>query len=701
MINLHKYPFVRFLMPYGLGIWLANNFKGLLSEPFGYGIVGVGLFVLIGMQLKLHSYPLRWLFGAILSIILVVAGVLNVQLQQPSRNATHLIHDQVPSSFYKARLIEPAIKGEKTTKLLLKLQSTVDSNGQIIKDGLILAYIKNDDNAVFPEYGDMVLFRKTPISPEAPLNPDQFDYKLYLERKGVYHQIFLKESEWWIVGRGYRNPVFFLAYNLRNKLLHAIQENGLSGDEFHVASAILLGYDDHLPSYLRKGYTAAGAMHVLCVSGLHVGIIFLIFSFLLGFLKQSRFQQILKTVLLLIVIWFYALITGLSPSVLRATIMISFVLFGQLFKRNGFIINSLAASAFVLLWVDPSTLFNIGFQLSYSAVLGIVLLQKPIYHWLFVKNYVLDKIWGITSVAIAAQLATMPFVLHYFNQFPSYFMLSNLFLVPLSFFVIVSGMALLLTSFLPFIPQFLGWVTYGLIFVMNHLILSIEALPHAVISELYISWLEVVLLVLLISSVLMMVTLSARKWTIPAMLLAALLLTSFTWRNIKSHQQSRLMIYGLNRQTAIDLIKGRDHVLIADSSIIADAFSLSYNLEKHWVHSGLNTKPVWFERNATVQHTFFDKKGPLISFNGKILALWDRYNQNQFLYSRQMKVDYVLINGNTSECLNEVRRYFDFQILILDLSVPDWHAEKWEQSAKDASVEMYDIRKKGAFMVVF
>jgi len=176
----------------------------------------------------------------------------------------------------------------------------------------------------------------------------------------------------------------------------------------------------------------AGAMHILCVSGLHVGIIYLVISFFLGFLNNTRFNNILKAILLLLTVWAYAIITGLSPSVQRASLMLSVFIIGNLLNRARDTYNTLAISALILLIIDPYLLFNVGFQLSYAAVIGIVTFHQPIYKLLYFKNTIIDKIWSITVLSFAAQMATFPIATYYFHFFPPWFWLTNLFTFPLS-----------------------------------------------------------------------------------------------------------------------------------------------------------------------------------------------------------------------------------------------------------------------------
>ncbi len=702
MIYLHKYPFVRLVIPYGIGIWIANRFQTEIPWMVLFAVVTAGMVSLFAIAFWFRSYSFRWIYGVLLSVMLLAAGIMNIQSFNPQYKSDHLLNDSTTSTHYfVARIAENPERKERTTKLLLELHTIADSNGLKAVKGLVLAYVNNENQTVVPSYGDLIVFSKRPEITASPLNPAQFDFASFLARKGIFHQVFLKEGEWHITGKGYTNPLFVVAFLMRDYLLEVMKENGLEGDVLHVASAILLGYDDHLPPYLRKSYTAAGGMHVLCVSGLHVGVIFLIFSFILKSLDRGKKTRYIKTVFLFIIIWFYALLTGLSPSVQRAAIMISFVLFGQLLVRKGYLINSLSASAFLLLFIDPYTLFHIGFQLSYGAVLGIVLLQKPVYNLLYFKNKVVNTIWEITTVAIAAQAVTTPFVLHYFHQFPTYFMLSNLFLVPLSFVIIVSGMGLLLTSFLPFLPWILGKFTSAMIFIMNYLILWIEQLPYAVFRELYITRTESLILIIALFLIIQIFNHGIRNYLLPLLMMVIIFFSSVTLRNIQQFQQSRMVVYGLNRYTAIDFIYGKEHIMLADSNLMKDEFALGFNLEKYWSQSGIASKPLWFGKDDIVKHSHIKKEGQVISFNGKTIALWEKDNRKKIVPPKKLKVDYVLITGNVPERLQELLLYYEFDYLVLDLSLPVWNADKWKAEAIASKVNLYDIRQSGALIVNF
>jgi competence protein ComEC len=432
------------------------------------------------------------------------------------------------------------------------------------------------------------VFLTNPEEVGEPSNPEQFNYKDYLYKRGVTHQVYLKSSAWSDMNRNESNPIYSFSYWIRDFLLETMRDLGIKEDEYAVASAILLGYDDSLPHELRQKYVAAGAMHILCVSGLHVGVVFMVFSYMLFFIdEKKKIHRVVKQLILLILIWFYALIAGLAPSILRATIMLSFVIIGNIINRKGVLLNSLAASAFILLCVNPANLFDIGFLLSYAAVIGIVVLQKPISRIFYSKYKIVNKIWEITSVTIAAQIATVPFTIYYFHQFPIYFWLSNLFMTPISSVVIIGGMILLLVFFVPYINNVIAFVVSKMIWLMNYGVSWIESLPFSIVKGLYINELQFIILLLLLLSVLFFVELRNKKMLFFMMIMMCCFLLVNIYNLQRQRHQKEMVVYSINNATAIDFIEGKNHVLVADSAFFKDESAFSYNIENFLVSRGV------------------------------------------------------------------------------------------------------------------
>jgi competence protein ComEC len=423
---------------------------------------------------------------------------------------------------------------------------------------------------------------------------------------------------------------------------------------------------------------------------MHVGIIYLLASFLLGFLNRKKWQKTLKQVLLLALIWFYALIAGLSPSILRASLMISFVIIGEAIRRKGFVINSIAASAFILLCINPNNLFEIGFLLSYAAVMGIVVLQRPIYNLLYVKNKLLDKAWQITAVALSAQIATIPFTLFYFQQFTTYFWLSNLFMTPISFIVVISGMILLLVSWVPYLNTLVGYLVWGSVYVMNWVVAKIESIPYSIIKGLYINDFEFA--ALLVALLLLMLTFVLRKRRLFIAMLASLLLvmTSVTIRMYRAEAYQGMTAFCLRNHTAVDFVSGGEHVLLADSALMADESTVDYSLKGAWSKRHLSHHPQVIGLVEDYANEYLCKKSNLVSFDGKLLAIWEDQRISDSL-SFRLPVDYLLVRGKQKPDVQSAVNAYEAKMLLIDGSVPRYLAEKWIAQAQDLDIPYYNI----------
>ena len=248
------------------------------------------------------------------------------------------------------------------------------------------------------------------------------------------------------------------ALKLRKSFINIFENQGISGRNFAVVTALVLGMDDYLDNDTRKEFSSAGAIHILCVSGLHVGVIYMVLNALLFFLKRNKYARALRSLILLIGIWFYAMLTGLAPAVLRAATMFSFVIIGTGIKRKAGVFNSLTVSAFILLLFNPFLIYNVGFQLSYAAVIAIVAIQPTIYQIWQPKNKIADNIWGITTVSVAAQLGTAPLGLFYFHQFPNYFIITNLIAIPLATLILYAGFLSVILSPLTIVAKCITWL---------------------------------------------------------------------------------------------------------------------------------------------------------------------------------------------------------------------------------------------------
>ena len=685
MTNWFKYPFIRLLIPLVIGIWLSFSCLRLSGKDVRivlFAVVFLGL-VLFVIASAVKDYKYRWVFGVILNLHLILIGVAIVHIRDDD------LDDE--SDIWVARLSECPTEKERSVKVIVKMQSD---------QGLVMTYFEKSERSLGLKYGDVIVFYEPPKLVEPPKNPEQFDYQKYLGRKGIMRQVYLKDDAWEQLKGNRGSPLYVFSYRLRDFLLETMQNMGINGDEYAVAAAILLGYDDTLPTDLRQKYVAAGSMHILCVSGMHVGVIFLVFSYMLGFLdKRKRFQHILKQSLLLVLIWLYALLAGLAPSILRSTIMLSFIVVGDMIKRNGVLLNSLAASAFLLLCIDPANLFNIGFLLSYCAVIGIVTLQKPIYCLLYVKPKLLDKIWEMSSVTLAAQIATAPFSIYYFHQFPTYFWLSNLFMGPISTIVITGGMVMLLIFFIPYINIGVAFCVKWMIYAMNFIVSWIESLPFSIIRGLYINSLEFICL--LISLLLLtMVIEYKKKWQLFGILSLMLIFSvSQLTRAVNQRDQMSLTVYSMNKNTAIDFVCGNEHVLLCDTMVMSDHSITSFSIENNLIKEGVYAKGVVIPLDeASFENDYIKKTGNLVSFGGKTIGFFDKKSTFNVKLPACPHLDYFVLQGRDKIDLDKLLNCYVIDLLIIDGSEPEYLSSKIIEKAEDLGQDYYDVKSDGAYV---
>ena len=693
MTDYAKYPFVRMLIPFVLGIWCCVCLPAFQLSPSTTIIFALVLFALASvMAFVLKSYRNNWVFGVVMGCYLALTGYSLAKVHEVEVQRNYFRNFETDAYYYVARVYDYPTERPNSIRTVLDLECQFgDSLPSSNVTGKVMAYFTKSDSAFALRYGDLIAIPAPIREVTPPLNPEEFDYRTYLARKGITGQVYLKDEDWIDLQTNDANPLYTFSYRFRDILLASLRRSGLSDNEFGVAAAILLGYDDNLADEVRRNYVAAGSMHILCVSGMHVGIIYLLASFLLSFLNRKKWQKTLRQLLLLALIWCYAFVAGLSPSILRASLMISFVIIGEMIHRKGFVINSIAASAFVLLCVNPFNLFEIGFLLSYAAVIGIVVLQRPIYSWFVIKNKLLDKAWSITTVALAAQAGTIPFTLFYFNQFPTYFVLSNLFMTPISFVVVISGMVLLLVSWIPYLNTLVGYLVWSAVYVMNWVVGKIESIPGSIIKGLYINDFEFA--ILLVALLLLLLTFMLRKRRLFIAMLATLLImmVSVTVRIYGSENQKGMTVFSLRKHTAVDFVRGGEHLLLADTALMADESTVDYSLKGSWSKRNLSLRPQVIGFEEDFSNDYLCKKSKLVSFDGKLLALWDDTYQCSDSLEFRLPVDYLLVFGRQNPDVQSVVNGFDAKMLLVDGSVPRYLADKWISQAQALGIPYYNI----------
>lgn len=431
---------------YGLSLAFANSWVRLISSCLGYALL-----LALGVFLAIPSMPQNAAPWEGKGAYLGEVQRFDVAKPNSSENLIEII----------------AIKGDL---------------GWRKHTGLVLVYHKSE-RPLKP--GEVIWIPKKPEEIPAPIFPNEFDYRQFLARKGIHHRQFLGK-EFVYVDSTRQQGLKFAVARLRQQLAEIIDTHMQLPASKQIALALLLGQKESLDKDIKQAYSETGTLHILAVSGLHVGIIYSLLLLPLAAFKQGHPLRKGYLVLVVALIWVYAAMTGFSPSVIRAAAMFSLFTAGQMRKRRPSVWNILAFSALLMLAIDPEIRLDLGFQLSYLAVAGIVGLQPLILRLWQPKHRVPEYIWQMASVTLAAQLVTTPLTVHYFHSFPSYFLLANLLVVPLSYVILCVGVPFLLLAWIPGLGWLLGKLLDLLLWIQTELTFGVQALPGGTIGGLFL-----------------------------------------------------------------------------------------------------------------------------------------------------------------------------------------------------------------------
>jgi competence protein ComEC len=701
VINWNPYPFFRVLLPFAAGILLAITFGLPAGTTLIFWIV-ITLAATIPAIIVhfISSYRHRHLTGLTFYLFFLVAGFTLALVRTPRLEPLNICNYTGSADHYVVRITEPIRATTNSYRTTAALMVAIDSGRLEQVTGKALIYFAADSAVAGLQYGDVLLVSGFLTAVPPPGNPHQFDYRRFLSFSGIYHQMFLKNSDWTKTEHTAANPLFTGAYAARHKLLDILRSKGFGGDEYAVISAILLGYDDEMDRELRQRYAGAGALHILCVSGLHVGIIFFIFNFLFSPLNRSKRTRWLKVVLLLLAIWSYAFITGLSPSVLRAAVMFSLFSWRESRRAKSNPYNILAASAFILLVYNPYLIMLIGFQLSYSAVLAIVALFDPIYRLLAFRNFLADQVWKLMVVSLAAQIGTFPLAIYYFHQFPVYFFITNLVVIPLAWLIINTGVLLLLLSWVSVsLSAIFGMLLSVMLMVMNGAVEYIQGLPGAVLHGLVLHLPQVVLIYLLIIVTTRFAIDKNFKMLMVSLSLVAMLLVSFVMGHAEKLSQQKFIVYQVNGHSAMEVIWGRQALLIADSALLADAKATEFSLAMNHIYCGIRRLDI-----LTPDSLPKTDLGEAIHFyNPNFLSVGDlRFvfinSSYQPLHSSvPLRVDYLVVQQNPKIDLPELITQYDFKAIIFDASNSFYRLRNWTAWCDSTGTPYHNIREDGYF----
>ncbi|HEY8402682.1 MAG TPA: ComEC/Rec2 family competence protein [Cytophagaceae bacterium] len=662
MIPWGAYPFIRYLVFLIIGIlfypWALAH-KNITVTASVVIIIGFTISYTL-LRIPSLAFRIKPLFGIASSLLLIVIGFISSYVNDHLNYSNHLIHNSKKLLTYSGKIISDGERKNNYTRYEFEIEKIYHTQWESCS-GIIYLNI-NNKTSKFPTYGDRLLIKGKPDVIQPNQNPGQFNYKAYCAKKNIYHQHYISANDFTVTNHTVGN--FIKAYSIKVKtfcdsLLKIKLGEGL---EYSLATALVLGKKSDIDDEIKEAFSATGTMHIMAVSGLHVAMIYQLFALIFGIINRGNKGKKIFFLLIALTLLFYAFITGFSPSVTRAVIMFIIMALADATSKPKSSYNTLALTAFILLIYDPNCLYDIGFQLSFVAVAGILYIYPLLKNKFKFENAITSYIWDSACISIAAQIATFPISVYYFSQFPNYFLIANLVIIPISNAIIYTGLGIILSSvllfFLPFISVILGWVTKLLLQLLASCLLFFESLPLPVTYFSKFTFSEIILIYLLIFFLLLYFLYTKKQILYLSIFTSFILIAHTLYQLVIISNQKELVVFSIKGQTAIAITKGFHSTIYADSTILNNPVYYKRHITPY-----LTNRSIASTTTKTIDFTTLNK----IVWEGKRIAVSSNLND---IY--QIRPDYLIITKNKNRIHQLPKR--DGTIVIFDSSnkyIPD------------------------------
>ncbi|WP_298477923.1 ComEC/Rec2 family competence protein [uncultured Maribacter sp.] len=670
-MSLLKFASIKLTLLLVIGILLGSFFDINIVIS---GVLTVVFLIALGLCFYTKKENKTLAFGILTIGTTICLGVLVTALNNP-KNDTPYFGNKLAKKpqLYTLKITETLKSNTYYRKYIadVKLVNTSGSSGKIL-----LNIAKDSSNAslsIDDEIQTYILPKSLPL----PLNPYQFNYKKYMENLGIYHQANISKSNYLLL-RNSSSTLFGIASKIRKDLISKLKKHPFGTEELSIIQALLLGQRQDISNTTYDQYKKAGAIHILAVSGLHIGILLLILEFLLQPLEYLPHGKKIKLGLLVLLLWYFALVTGFSASIIRATTMFTFVAYALYLNRPSNTFNILALSmGFILLVINPNLIFQVGFQMSYAAVFAIVWLFPMLQRFWFPKNIVLNKIWQLLSVSIAAQLGVLPISLFYFHQFPSLFFISNLVVIPFLGIILGFGIFIILLAAINWLPTILVHIYNLVISTMNNIIAWVAAQETFLFTSVSFNKIQVLLSYGLL--ILFVNALTETTFKKVALFLTSIMLWQIVYFYQDNSLQKEEQVWVLHQSKNSILLhqKGKNLHVMSTRGKIATPSINAYQIEKN------------------IDSTVYNLLSNSYSYGLKTFTVID----SSGMYSNTKKPSvYLLSNSpkiNLSRFIDSVKPIK----IIADGSNYKSYITRWKKTCKKRKLPFHYTGEKGAYLV--
>jgi len=709
--SLQRHPFLRLLVPFAGGIVCGDAYffrqraELALSIPSEASRLASGLFpvwiCVAGFLLLLLTYYLsgkyrfRWLYGISVFLCCFVLGAGMAE--------EHLHRTDFPFSD-EASVYQAVIKGNPEVKersILCRVQLEGKIGNEPAEwekhDNTVLLYFPKDSATAELSRGDKLWVHARLAPPVNNGNPDEFDYVRYLIRKGGSATAYVPAGRWRVIGHETSRTLRQIASDYREGVVGLYRRLGFQGDNLAVLSALTVGDKENLSEDIQETYSVAGASHVLALSGLHIGLLYALLFFLFSLTwKRWGFLKPIGLFIIILLLWAFAFLTGLSSSVVRSAIMFSILAVSCLQPEKPLTLNTLAATAFLMLLYNPLWLFDVGFQLSFVAVASILLIQPKLYNLLSVKRRIPRYIWGLLTVSVAAQIGTAPLTIFYFSRFSTHFLLTNLWVIPMVTLILYSAIFLLILTPFPFLQLCFASVVDALLSAQNSVLRWIEQLPASSVDGLWMGIWGVLLFYLFLLLLFRSFAVRTARSVYISLCCLFLLVAYHTVSVSLSAPRRSIVFYNVRGCPAVYCLNDHGQSWLACADSLPDITRFHRALASHWNRRHLSVPQTLTADYSTSGLTFHNH---IVSYAGKrICLLHDARWQNK-VSKHPLLIDYLYVSKGYDGHIEDLTSLFRIRTVILDISLSDYRSNILKDDCYRLGLPCISLKERGALCI--
>jgi competence protein ComEC len=685
-------PFLRILIPLILGIVLANNL-----QPSIYWVwIMLGVFLLAfcffnAMRIS-FQWAHGWIRGLLLETVIGLLGMLVEDLQIYQSRTGNLGNFYKKGDWVRVIVSNPPVKKNNLFQYESSKIGLISKNGIINPAGSITITIKidsGDHETITPNQRDQILFHKNLQEINYADNISSAPHRGYNVSQTNKFRVFLRQNEFVILSTDKiinSSPLLELT---KDKILAILKKNIAGDRESGLAEALLLGYRQDLDKELLQSYANTGVVHIIAISGLHLALIFAILKFLMKPICKRKSGKWIAAILIISMLWAFSFLSGSSPSVLRSALMFTMMVLAENLRKNSSVYNGLFASAFILLMVNPSWLWDLGFQLSYLAVLSIIIFYKPIYQCINLNWKAVDLAWQSIALTLSAQILTTPICILNFHQFPLYFLPANLLAVPLSSLILIGELLLCAFSFFSGLSHFLGTVLTKLIWMLNSYIDYISSLPFCTWNQLQISIAQTFFMYMVIGGIAIWIIKRQKAGLIIGLASVVCCLAFRSASLLKAFHQERIIIYNIPSHQAVDCILGRQFIFFGDTSLEGTVSRRKFYLDPYRITLRLKDRLIPHPKDGKAAVFFWSKK--------KMLILND--SLPSYSWAATINFDLILLSKNCPVSIGSLHKLFNNAFWIFDRTNSERKLNQWKTECEQLGLFYYNLAEKGTFVM--